>query len=143
MKGEFAEGVNYYNQYLENIREAIREDFRLQNESERLLSWQEDAMAIENLKGLLVETLKEDTMMTSDVAALAYDGALLSKGILLNSSIEFEKVLREKGDQQMLEIYKQAKANAEQFGEPDNLVMGANIAAFVKVADAMMAQGLV
>ncbi len=43
----------------------------------------------------------------------------------------------------MTNIYKQAKANAEQFGEPDNLVMGANIAAFKKVADAMMAQGLV
>ncbi|MBR2178789.1 MAG: NADP-specific glutamate dehydrogenase [Selenomonadaceae bacterium] len=43
----------------------------------------------------------------------------------------------------MTNIYKQAKANAEKYGDPDNLVMGANIAAFVKVADAMMAQGLV
>ena len=43
----------------------------------------------------------------------------------------------------MTNIYKQAKANAEKFGDPDNLVMGANIAAFIKVADAMMAQGLV
>lgn len=43
----------------------------------------------------------------------------------------------------MTNIYKQAKANAEKFGDPDNLVMGANISAFIKVADAMMAQGLV
>ena len=43
----------------------------------------------------------------------------------------------------MTNIYKQAKSNAEKYGDPDNLVMGANIAAFVKVADAMMAQGLV
>ena len=43
----------------------------------------------------------------------------------------------------MTNIYKNAKANAEKYGEPDNLVMGANIAGFVKVADAMMAQGLV
>ena len=43
----------------------------------------------------------------------------------------------------MTNIYKNAKANAEKFGDPDNLVMGANIAAFIKVADAMMAQGLV
>ena len=43
----------------------------------------------------------------------------------------------------MTNIYKNAKANAEKYGDPDNLVMGANIAGFVKVADAMMAQGLV
>ena len=43
----------------------------------------------------------------------------------------------------MANIYKNAKANAVKYGDPDNLVMGANIAAFVKVADAMMAQGLV
>ena len=36
-----------------------------------------------------------------------------------------------------------AKKNAEEFGDPDNLVMGANIAGFKKVAEAMTAQGIV
>ena len=43
----------------------------------------------------------------------------------------------------MENIYKNAKKNAEEFGDPDNLVMGANIAGFKKVAEAMTAQGLV
>jgi glutamate dehydrogenase (NADP+) len=43
----------------------------------------------------------------------------------------------------MQNIYQNAKKNAEEFGEPDNLVMGANIAGFKKVAEAMTAQGLV
>lgn len=43
----------------------------------------------------------------------------------------------------MESIYKNAKKNAEEFGDPDNLVMGANIAGFKKVAEAMTAQGLV
>ena len=43
----------------------------------------------------------------------------------------------------MANIYQNAKKNAEEYGDPDNLVMGANIAAFVKVADTMLAQGLV
>ena len=43
----------------------------------------------------------------------------------------------------MKNIYQNAKANAEEFGDPDNLVMGANIAGFKKVAEAMEAQGLV
>ncbi len=43
----------------------------------------------------------------------------------------------------MENIYKNAKKNAEEFGDPDNLVMGANIAGFKKVAEAMSAQGVV
>ena len=43
----------------------------------------------------------------------------------------------------MTNIYTNAKAAAEKYGDPDNLVMGANISAFLKVANAMMAQGLV
>lgn len=43
----------------------------------------------------------------------------------------------------MTNIYKNAKKNAVDFGDPDNLVMGANIAGFKKVAEAMKAQGLV
>ena len=43
----------------------------------------------------------------------------------------------------MANIYRNAKQNAVEFGDPDNLVMGANIAGFKKVAEAMTAQGLV
>ena len=43
----------------------------------------------------------------------------------------------------MANIYKNAAAAAEQYGMKDNLVAGANIAGFQKVADAMMAQGIV
>ena len=43
----------------------------------------------------------------------------------------------------MANIYRNAKKNAEEYGDPDNLVMGANIAGFKKVAEAMLAQGMV
>lgn len=39
-------------------------------------------------------------------------------------------------------IYKNAAATAKEFGQPGNLVLGANIAGFRKVADAMIAQGV-
>ena len=39
-------------------------------------------------------------------------------------------------------IYKSAAATAKEFGQPGNLVLGANIAGFRKVADAMIAQGV-
>jgi glutamate dehydrogenase (NADP+) len=40
-------------------------------------------------------------------------------------------------------IHKQVKETAEEFGVAGNYVHGANIAGFVKVADAMLDQGLV
>lgn len=43
----------------------------------------------------------------------------------------------------MEHIYHTASATAKEFGEPDNLVLGANIAGFRKVADAMIDQGVV
>ena len=43
----------------------------------------------------------------------------------------------------MANIYKNAAKAAEDYGMKDNLVAGANIAGFLKVAEAMMAQGVV
>ncbi|USK70246.1 NADP-specific glutamate dehydrogenase [Peribacillus asahii] len=43
----------------------------------------------------------------------------------------------------MENIYKNSVEAAEEYGQPGNLVVGANIAGFLKVADAMMFQGLV
>jgi len=43
----------------------------------------------------------------------------------------------------MKDIYKQSKDAAEEYGQPGNLVVGANIAGFSKVARAMLAQGVV
>jgi glutamate dehydrogenase (NADP+) len=43
----------------------------------------------------------------------------------------------------MIAIHNQCFEAAQEYGQPGNLVMGANIAGFVKVADAMLDQGLV
>lgn len=43
----------------------------------------------------------------------------------------------------MRSIYQNAAQTAKEFGDPTNLVMGANIAGFRKVADAMIDQGVV
>jgi glutamate dehydrogenase (NADP+) len=54
---------------------------------------------------------------------------------------------REEVDQRlhriMVDIHSNCRATAEDYGAPGNYVMGANIAGFVKVADAMLDQGLV
>ncbi len=54
----------------------------------------------------------------------------------------FEEV-DEKLKKIMTDIYKNIDSAAKQYGFEGNYVMGANIAGFVKVADAMMAHGIV
>jgi glutamate dehydrogenase (NADP+) len=53
---------------------------------------------------------------------------------------------REEVDQRlheiMVNIYKNSRAAAIKYGAPGNLVVGSNIAGFIKVARAMMAQGI-
>ncbi|MBC8078925.1 MAG: NADP-specific glutamate dehydrogenase [Gorillibacterium sp.] len=43
----------------------------------------------------------------------------------------------------MTTIYRNSMQAAEAYGQPGNLVIGANIAGFLKVADAMLAQGVI
>jgi glutamate dehydrogenase (NADP+) len=43
----------------------------------------------------------------------------------------------------MVNIHESARATAAEYGQPGNYVLGANIAGFVKVADAMIEQGVV
>ncbi|MEG1481926.1 NADP-specific glutamate dehydrogenase [Clostridium sp.] len=53
-----------------------------------------------------------------------------------------EEVL-EKLEDIMVTIYKNASDACREYGEEGNILMGANIAGFLKVCDAMMAQGIV
>ena len=43
----------------------------------------------------------------------------------------------------MINIYQNSMNAAEEYGAPGNLVVGSNIAGFLKVADAMIAQGII
>lgn len=111
MKEDYAEAVDYYKQYIEVVREAVRDEFRLQSEAERMDTWKEEAKTIAELQELLVKLPEEHKSLEGDIVSLAYDAELLSKGILLNSSIEFEKVLNSQNDKHLTDIYNQTKEN--------------------------------
>lgn len=114
MKGEYANAVDYYRQYMEAIREAVRDEFRMQGEAERMATWQNEISNIRELQELLVTQPVGNEALMGDLAALVYDAELLSKGILLNSSIEFGKVLQAKGDKVLQKVYDQSRTNEEE-----------------------------
>lgn len=74
-------------------------------------------------------------------------GGVATSGLEMAQNAIFSSWSREEVDSKlhniMISIHAQAKAAAEMYGDPTNYVLGANAAGFRKVADAMMAQGVV
>lgn len=108
---DYEEAVCYFGLYIDAIRNALRDEFRMQDESERMHSWQQESTNIKNIQELLVYLHESQDSVARDLASLAYDTELLSKGILLNSSIEFEKVLKDNNNPRLSEIYNRIKEN--------------------------------
>jgi len=80
-------------------------------------------------------------------AKAANAGGVATSGLEMSQNSLRLSWTREEVDERlhniMIAIYKQCYGVAEEYGQPGNLLMGANIAGFVKVADAMLDQGLV
>ena len=123
MKGELDSAASYMRQHIEQEREALRSEFRLKSEVERMVFWNEEKTNISEIMQLLMavrQAARPDLQsgrkpqLLGDVAAVAYDAQLLSKGILLRSSIELEKILQLKGDTAVINLYNQTKAQEEQ-----------------------------
>lgn len=90
---EYDNSISFYLQYTEALNNALRTEFKLKSPSERATLWPNQSTYIEEMLEMYVDF---DGNMVSGLDALdpvAYNALLLKKGILLNSSIEFEKVV--------------------------------------------------
>jgi glutamate dehydrogenase (NADP+) len=80
-------------------------------------------------------------------AKAANAGGVATSGLEMSQNAMRLSWTREEVDERlhniMIAIHKQCYDAAEEYGQPGNLVTGANIAGFIKVADAMLDQGLV
>ncbi len=80
-------------------------------------------------------------------AKAANAGGVATSGLEMTQNAAFESWSREQVnaelDRIMVGIHAQCAQAADEYGQPHNLLMGANIAGFVKVADAMLDQGVV
>ncbi|MCE7748540.1 MAG: NADP-specific glutamate dehydrogenase [Candidatus Heimdallarchaeota archaeon] len=72
-------------------------------------------------------------------------GGVATSGLEMAQNFSFDSWDREKVDQRlhriMINIHKTAYEASKEYGEPGNYVLGANIAGFKKVANAMILQG--
>jgi len=74
-------------------------------------------------------------------------GGVATSGLEMSQNSQRLSWTREEVDQRLKDImsaiHKQCVEAAAEYGQPGNYVMGANIAGFVKVADAMLDQGVI
>lgn len=110
---EFAKSIDYYTKYMKAIRGALRNEFQLMNENERMLLWKEENASVQEIIDLLVTLPVGNEKLMPSLSSLAYDCMLLSKGILLNSSIEFEKLIASSGNSKLKEEYEKTKRTNE------------------------------
>ena len=93
----------------------------------------------------VTEFLKAKILYGPGKAANA--GGVATSGLEMTQNSMRLSWSREEVDQRLkriiTSIHDAARGVSEEYGQPGNYVMGANIAGFVKVADAMLAQGLV
>ena len=104
-------------------------------------------------EGANMPTVAEGVELFTDAGILYGPGKAANAGGVAVSGLEMAQNsmryswTREEVDQRlqviMREIHSSCIDAAERFGTPGNYVNGANIAGFLKVADAMMDQGLV
>ena len=80
-------------------------------------------------------------------AKAANAGGVATSGLEMSQNAMRLNWTREEVDQRlhniMINIHENCRSTAEKYGTPGNYVNGANIAGFLKVATAMMDQGLV
>ncbi|MGG7078041.1 NADP-specific glutamate dehydrogenase [Clostridium sardiniense] len=93
-----------------------------------------------------IEVLQSNKVMFGPAKAANAGGVACSALEMSQNSIRLswsEEEVLDKLKDIMVEIYKNSSEAAKEYGEEGNILMGANIAGFLKVADAMMAQGIV
>ena len=108
---DYDNAVDYYTQYINAIRPALAEDFLLKNPKERELTWKQELSNITEMNALITELPQGAEAPYTRLTTLIYEGQLLSKGILLSSNIEFDKVLNRYGTPDMKLQYQQIKDN--------------------------------
>lgn len=93
-----------------------------------------------------IKVFKENNIMFGPAKAANAGGVACSAIEMSQNSMRLswgEDEVLQKLKNIMVNIYKNSSEAAKEYGEEGNILMGANISGFLKVADAMMAQGIV
>lgn len=125
--GQYEEAAHYFALYTENLRKMLQEKFLLLTDVDRKRVWNEQQRHIDDYRFNVAALPESVTDLMSLYVPVLYDMELISKGIMLNSVIEFEKVLEQKGDKELIDVYAQIKENQQRIDELQSVVSDENL----------------
>jgi len=99
--GKRDESITYFHQALKMYRTEIMENMGQMTAAERSSYWQ----SAYNMYGRILMACLETGENEGDFMAIGYDVLLLTKGLLLNSEIELERLVNKSGNRAMIEKY--------------------------------------
>lgn len=114
-KGETDKSLEYFEPFLTGETTALRNQFRLSKADERMAIWKNLRSAFDSIPLRAANIAAKGTPgQKKRFARLGYDALLFSKGIMLNSSIELETLIRASGDISLLDKYTKAARMADE-----------------------------
>lgn len=114
-KGETDKSLEYLEPFLNGETAALRNYFRLTKADERMAIWKNSRSYFDSIPLRAVNVSATGTHEQKQrFARLGYDALLFSKGIMLNSSIELETLIRASGDKTLLDKYYKAAHMTEE-----------------------------
>ena len=141
---EYKDAAHYFGVYTENLRKMLQEKFLLLTDIDRKRVWDEQLQHIDDYRFNVAALPDSVTDLMPLFIPTLYDMELISKGIMLNSVIEFEKVLELNGDKKLLSIYDKVKQNQQLLDELQSEISDDNLQKVltIKQANASLQQQL-
>lgn len=124
---QYEDAAHYFELYTESLRKMLQEKFLLLTYVDRKRVWDEQQRHIDDYRFNVAALPDSATDLMPLYVPVLYDMELISKGIMLNSVIEFEKVLEKKGDRDLLEMYYEIKDNQQLIEELQSKVSDENL----------------
>ena len=141
---QYKDAAHYFGVYTENLRKMLQEKFLLLTDIDRKRVWDEQLQHIDDYRFNVAALPDSVTDLMPLFIPTLYDMELISKGIMLNSVIEFEKVLELNGDKKLLSIYDKVKQNQQLLDELQSEISDDNLQKVltIKQANASLQQQL-
>lgn len=124
---QYKDAAYYFRLYAESLRKLLQEKFLMLTDIDRKRVWDEQQQHIDDYRFNVAALPDSATDLMPLFIPTLYDMELMSKGIMLNSVIEFGKVLELNGDKKLLNIYDKVKENQQLIDELQSKVSDDNL----------------
>ena len=101
--------VDYAERLSMLLRNYILSKFTTMSAAERMGTWNQNAAFYDLVLPYMADRYKDKETLAPRIADCAYDGQLLSKGLLLTTEIEMNRLLLESGDDKAIQTFNEIK----------------------------------